>query len=258
MVRVAGGEVEVFSTVEPGAGSARPVLLVMPPFNLGAGVFAEQFGALEGECDIVAVHRPGVGGSTVDDVSLAGIGRLYEDVLAALGVTGRVHVLGASVGSIFAQRFALDRPERTASLILVGGSYRYANRDGELNELSVVVEQDLAALPLDARTRALRGRQLLDCESMNPRIGLRYLDFFAAAPDLRERLSDIGAPTLIVQGARDTVIPSKTAHLLHALIPDARYAELPDAGHFPYVTHPDEMNRLLVEFLADVTSGVPG
>jgi pimeloyl-ACP methyl ester carboxylesterase len=90
---------------------------------------------------------------------------------------------------------------------------------------------------------------------MNPRIGLRYLDLFAAEPDLRSRLADIAAPTLVVQGARDTVIPLKTAHLLHALIPDAQYVELADAGHFPSVTHAETVSRLLAQFVAGHRKG---
>ncbi len=178
---------------------------------------------------------------------------MQEGVLADLGLDEPVHVVGASVGGIFAQHFAVAHPARTASLTVVCGSYRYANRKGEINLLSDVVAQDMDGLPLAPAEQAEHGRRLLDCESMNPRIGLRYLDVFAAEPDLRDRLGEIPAPTLIIQGTRDTVIPRKTAHTLHALIPDARYAEIDGAGHFPCVTHADQVNRLLDEFLAELT-----
>jgi pimeloyl-ACP methyl ester carboxylesterase len=91
-------------------------------------------------------------------------------------------------------------------------------------------------------------RLLLRAESMAPQVGLRYLDVFAERPDLGDRLAEIRARTLIIQGRHDTVILVKTAHLLHAMIPDSRYEEIPDAGHFPQLTSPDHVNRLICEF----------
>jgi pimeloyl-ACP methyl ester carboxylesterase len=88
---------------------------------------------------------------------------------------------------------------------------------------------------------------------MDPRIGLRYLDVFAGRPDLLGSLPEIAVPTLIVQGAHDTVIPRKTAHLLHGAIPDARYAEIADAGHFPGLTSPDAVNSVIAEFLGGMS-----
>jgi pimeloyl-ACP methyl ester carboxylesterase len=46
-------------------------------------------------------------------------------------------------------------------------------------------------------------------------------------------------------------VPIKTAHLMHGMIPDARYHELPDAGHFPSVTNPREVADVLASFLSD-------
>ena len=88
---------------------------------------------------------------------------------------------------------------------------------------------------------------------MNPQIGLRYLDVFADRPALLASLPDVGVPTLIVQGAHDTVIPAKPAHLLHGAIPDATYAEIPEAGHFPGLTSPAEVNTVIAEFLGGVS-----
>ena len=68
---------------------------------------------------------------------------------------------------------------------------------------------------------------------MDPQTGLRYLDVFAARPTCWRGCPSVSVPTLIVQGRHDTVIPRKTAHLLHGAIPDARYEEIADAGDFP-------------------------
>ncbi|WP_267897647.1 alpha/beta fold hydrolase [Actinokineospora spheciospongiae] len=253
------GDVEVFT-----AGSGRTLLLMLP-FNIGAGLFGPQFAALAQSYRVTVVHHSGVGATTAArDLTYDGIADLTRRALAALGETGPVHVAGASFGGITAQVFALRYPEFTASLTLLCSSYKLGNRSGEVNRLSVVAREDLdnvIAKTGSERLRADRARLeelLLRSESMDPRTGLRYLDVFAAQPNLLTRLPDISVPTLIVQGRHDTVIPLKTAHLLHGSIEDSRYHEVADAGHWPNLTSPEETNRLIAGFLAerDALNGV--
>ncbi|WP_452094298.1 SDR family NAD(P)-dependent oxidoreductase [Dactylosporangium matsuzakiense] len=234
-----------------------PVLLLMHPFNIGAGVFAHQFAGLSDRFRLISVHHPGVGATAAaEDLTLDGLARLYRSVLDELGVTEQVHVLGSSFGGLVAQSYALQYPSGCASLTLVGSSYKVGNRNGEVNRLSVVAAEDFDRIVAHAssarigRERAGLERLLLRCESMDPEIGLRFLDVFAAQPTLFGRLPDIEVPTLIVQGRHDTVIPAKAAHLLHGAIPIAQYVELAGAGHFPCLTHPDEVADVVLPFLA--------
>ncbi|THA24095.1 SDR family NAD(P)-dependent oxidoreductase [Streptomyces sp. RKND-216] len=257
LLEVPGGQVEVWS-----AGNG-PALLLMLPFNIGAGLFGPQFTALADRYRVIVVHHPGVGATTAaDDLSYAGLADLARQALGALGVREPVHIAGASFGGLVAQTFALRHPESTASLTLVGSSYKLGNRADEANRLGVVVEEDFdhvernAASPRFARDRAHHEQVLLRSESMDPLTGLRYLDVFAAEPDLLDRLADVSAPTLIVHGRHDTVIPLKTAHLLHGLIPHSRYHEVADAGHFPSLTSAEEFNDVLTAFLAQHPAGV--
>ncbi|MFD7275463.1 SDR family NAD(P)-dependent oxidoreductase [Streptomyces sp. NPDC059862] len=248
------GEVEVFT-----AGTG-PVLLLMTPFNIGAGVFAHQFAQLAGRYRMITVHHPGVGATTVRaDLTLDGIASLYRTVLDRLGVTGEAHVLGASFGGLVAQSYALAHPESTASLTLVGSSYKVGNRNSEVNRLSIVAAEDFDRMAahdgLPPGGRAGVEELLLRCESMDPQTGLSYLDVFAAQPTLFARLPEIAVPTLVLRGRHDTVIPVKAVHLLHGAIPDSRYHELADAGHFPCLTHPEDVHRLLLPFLAEHEPG---
>jgi pimeloyl-ACP methyl ester carboxylesterase len=86
---------------------------------------------------------------------------------------------------------------------------------------------------------------------MDPQIGLRYLDEFELVPDLLPRLPGLTAPTLIVQGKQDSVIPEETRRILREAIPNARYVEIDGAGHFPCLTDAEAFNRLLCDFLAE-------
>ena len=109
ILKVRGGEAEVFTAGEG------PVLLLMHPFNIGAGVFARQFAQLTDRFRLLTVHHPGVGGTTArDDITLDGLATLYREVLDQLGITEPVHVAGASFGGLVAQSFALRHPADTA------------------------------------------------------------------------------------------------------------------------------------------------
>ncbi|NUR30303.1 MAG: alpha/beta fold hydrolase [Catenulispora sp.] len=248
LLPIAGGQVEVFT-----AGTG-PALLLLAPFNIGAGLFARQFAGLTDRFQLVAVHHPGVGATAdVTDLSFDGLADLAREALDAVGADGPAHVAGASFGGLAALAFALRHPDHTATLTLIGSSYKVGNRVGEINRLAVVARDDFDAVEAAcgpdrfAGRRAELERTLLRCESMDPRTGLRYLDVFATRPDLLGRLPQIAAPTLIVQGLHDTVVPVKAAHALYGAIPDARYVELADAGHFPCLTNAEEVNELLAE-----------
>jgi 3-oxoacyl-(acyl-carrier-protein) synthase/pimeloyl-ACP methyl ester carboxylesterase/NAD(P)-dependent dehydrogenase (short-subunit alcohol dehydrogenase family)/acyl carrier protein len=252
MVRLAGGEVEAFSA---GAG---PPLVLVHPFNIGAGAFAYQFAGLAGRHRVIAVHAPGVGATgDHDDLTLEGIARLHREVLDQLGVEWPVHLAGASFGGLAAAQFVLSYPRHCASLTLLASSHRVGNKPGDVDRLEVVARADFdrVARHLDDDRDRLEAL-LLRCESMDPRTGLRYLDVFAAHPDLLGRLGEIAVPALVVHGRLDSVIPLKTAHLLHGAIPRARYEELGQAGHFPWLTSADAVNGLLLDFLSDPVAHV--
>jgi pimeloyl-ACP methyl ester carboxylesterase len=70
----------------------------------------------------------------------------------------------------------------------------------------------------------------------------------AAAYDMRPRLHEITAPTLIINGAVDFFGPHISARELSA-IPGSRAVLLPDAGHWPFVEVPQRFRAELEEFL---------
>jgi acyl transferase domain-containing protein/tryptophanase/pimeloyl-ACP methyl ester carboxylesterase/NAD(P)-dependent dehydrogenase (short-subunit alcohol dehydrogenase family) len=252
LVPVGDGRVECFVC---GRG---PTVLLLHPFNIGAGYFVHQIEALAERWRVIVLHHPGVGATTsAADLSLKGLAMLIRDTLKALDVSGPIHVVGCSVAGLIAQAYALEYPEATASLTLVCSSYRVGNRSGPIAPLSQVVDEDFANVNsaggsglLEQEHAELKGL-LLRAESMNPQIGLRYLDEFELVPDLLSRLPKLEPPCLIVQGKADGVIPEETRRTLRAALPRARYVEIKGAGHFPCLTHPEHMNQILSEFLLE-------
>ena len=68
--------------------------------------------------------------------------------------------------------------------------------------------------------------------------------------DYAPRLNAVTAPTLIVWGRDDRFLPVAAGETLHRTIPGSRLAVLPDTGHLPMWERPDEVNRLIMDFLS--------
>ena len=68
-------------------------------------------------------------------------------------------------------------------------------------------------------------------------------------PPAQTRLAEIAVPTLVVVGSEDVEDIKAMAERLVAGIPDARLETIEGAGHLPSLERPDELNRLLLDFL---------
>jgi pimeloyl-ACP methyl ester carboxylesterase len=69
-------------------------------------------------------------------------------------------------------------------------------------------------------------------------------------PDSRPDLPRASVPTLVVVGEGDTLTPPDLAEEMAALIPGARLARIPAAGHLPPMETPDAVTALLRDWLA--------
>lgn len=63
------------------------------------------------------------------------------------------------------------------------------------------------------------------------------------------KLTEIGVPTLVVVGSEDVGDIAAMAERLATEIPGARLETIELAGHLPSLERPDELNRLLLDFL---------
>jgi len=63
-----------------------------------------------------------------------------------------------------------------------------------------------------------------------------------------DRLPDITAPTLILHGDRDVLVPVENAYVLARRIPDARVYIIPDAGHGYPAQDPVGTHQLVTDF----------
>lgn len=69
--------------------------------------------------------------------------------------------------------------------------------------------------------------------------------------DLHERLAGVTAPTLIIWGSDDPIVPVSHAHAAHALIPNSELRIMQGCGHTPQLERPLEFNQLVLDFLRE-------
>jgi pimeloyl-ACP methyl ester carboxylesterase len=74
----------------------------------------------------------------------------------------------------------------------------------------------------------------------------------AARPDVRPLLPTIRLPTLIVVGMHDALSTRDEMAAIAAAIPNAEFAEIPNAGHMTTMENPAAVNETLVRFLKRV------
>ncbi len=182
--------------------------------------------------------------------TLADMARDALGVLDALGIA-QAHVCGASMGGMIAQHLAAEAPQRVASLTLMMttggarslpqpawsvrrtlmsrpmGSGPGAAADWILNVLRVIGSP---AYPMGAE--AMRQRAIESVQrAWHPAGSARQLLAIVADGDRTPLLSRISAPTRIVHGIADPLVPVACAHQLANHIPGAQTDLIPGMGH---------------------------
>lgn len=94
-------------------------------------------------------------------------------------------------------------------------------------------------------------RTLLPLVETNPptatlATGLRWL----RTVDLRPLLARVCCPTLIIQGAKDPLMPAEGARMLAELLPNARLKIMEEAAHTPFLSDPAHFLTLVRSFLS--------
>ena len=221
----------------------------------------------------IALDLPGFGLSPPPQggLSISGYGRTVAAVLEELGVE-RAGVVGNSMGGFVAVEVALNAPSLVDRLVLVSAAALWNER---LVARPVAVASKLMRLygPLLAarrellprrrklRVEALRGAGFRHPELIPPALAAEllagtgtpgFVDGVQALYDyrIRDRLSEVEAPTLVVWGTNDPLVPLWHAFEYEELIPHARVVVFRDTGHVPMLERPARFNAVLDDFLS--------
>ncbi len=199
---------------------------------------------------------------TLDDMAADGVA-----LLDGLGVE-RAHIVGASMGGMIAQLIAADYPEKTLSLtsimsttgnpaippakpeamaVLTGRPL--TGNANEIVEYAVKAARTIGSPAYPAAEERLRARARFDFDrSFSPAGAARQMAAVLANGDRREKLGRIMAPTLVVHGDADPLVPVEGGKDTHEAIVGSELLIIPGMGH--------DLPLELVDTIADAIAGV--
>ncbi len=246
-------------------GEGDPLVLI-PGFGNGMWIWFRQVEELARRFRVVTFDPRGVARSEGRDEAFT-IADLADDLAALLDAleVESAHVLGASFGGFVAQEFALEHTARTRSLVLACTSFggrghvapspetlaAIASTKG-LNTEERVRENLLLAFSPDYLGReAGEVERIIRLRAENPVPEYVYTRQLQAAVgfDAAGRVGRIDAPTLVVTGDADVIVPPENSRNLAAAIPGAELRVVPGGSHTFFIERAEEFNRIVTDFI---------
>ncbi len=239
-----------------------PFALVMPvPWGLDSYIQTRGFSSLGFYLALVTFDPRGVGGSdpvrSDDEYSRETTVRDAASVADAVGLPRSV-VLGHSGGGAVALTYALAYPERVSHLILISTAAWWSDPSPLQTDRGFPATEDEMRERMREEVVRSVGHPEVFARSMDellPRMRfsperLRWVVTVGAKTyDVRNRLSEIRIPTLVIHGRQDGRVPLERAEKLHQEIPRSRLLVLEDCGHWPHVERRTEFVAAVKEFL---------
>ncbi|MCL6477662.1 MAG: alpha/beta hydrolase [Peptococcaceae bacterium] len=219
---------------------------------------------------VVLLDNRGAGRSDSPDMEYS-IGMFAADTLGLMDELGiaKTHLLGVSMGGMIAQEFALNYPGRLEKLVLCCthcGGPGFIPPDPDIMELLrspmaglayEEIERRMVRLLFSQRGIAAKPEKLKECmrrmtiAPISPQSFKRQLQATFKF-DTWERLGNIKAPTLIMVGEDDVLIPPGNSATLAERIPGARLVTFKNAGHEFIMEVPEQFLATVREFLRGV------
>jgi pimeloyl-ACP methyl ester carboxylesterase len=245
------------------AWGSGPALVLVEGLGVATWTWDRQLPDFSRHFRTIVYDNRGVGRSSKPEGPYT-IAMMADDLAALLDALGvaRAHVLGASMGGMIAQEFALRHPDRVDRLVLVattaGGRAHVPmspetlarflapaapGREGVRERLRLAFTD--AFLATDYAERMI-GFRLADPQ---PAHAFRAQAAAGAGFDRSATIAQIAAPTLVAAATEDLLVPIANARLLHERIPDSRLIEYEGLGHQFFIEAADRFNRDVIEFL---------
>jgi pimeloyl-ACP methyl ester carboxylesterase len=250
-------------------GSGMPLLLIHG-FPLNREMWRPQIEDLSSVAHVIAPDLRGHG-ETPPSGDVSTMDLLADDCLAvleALAIDKPAVVCGLSMGGYIALAFYRRNRTRVAGLVLAATRAGADSVEGKANRdrLAAQAKEDGSQAVIDAMLPKMLSPKT---NSENPDLVARVetimlqtsVEGIVAAlmgmkerPDSTSWLEQIAAPTLILHGADDQLIPPAEAENMHAAIKGSQLRIIPDAGHLLNLERPEVFNLAVIEFLSQLAT----
>jgi 3-oxoadipate enol-lactonase len=258
------GDISLYYEVH---GKGEPLLLIMG-YGSNSGHWFVILPHLAGRFNVIIFDKRGTGRSDKPDIPYTAE-MLTGDIIGLLdhiGI-GATNVFGVSMGGMLAQELALRYPQRVKKLILgctsCGGPHSVRSSpeaaaflfDPERAKLSDE-ERALSTVPwlwnedfIAKHPEAVKRYVTTTTQYPTPTHGYMSQANFILTHDTYDRLPQIKAPTLVLTGARDRLIPPENSKILASRIPGAELVIFEKAGHGFISDTAEESSEKIISFL---------
>jgi len=237
------------------AGAGKPVILLQSN-GASAYEYADVYPVLKGNRRVIGWDQPGQGDSDriTRHHSVEDYGDAVVEFMDALGLE-RASVLGCSIGGAIAIDLGVRHAARIDRLFIAEAPFRSAEQwaidwpQTEANWSFPVQARELVEPKLRHLTDAHFARWNIDRQKAGPWTmldvmwALRLYDTKAALPKVRAE------NTMVLFGSRSRL--KAAAAVFQELLRGARHAILEDCGHFPMIDDPEQLARVVDEFMGD-------
>ena len=237
-------------------GTEKPPILLLHGWGSSFDVYKGVIATLSDRSRMIALNFPGCGNSdtmsepwTVDDYC-----NLVVKFLDALGVENPIlfgHSHGGRV-TLYMTASGMVNPPKIVLLDAAGlipkktfkQKYRAKSFKAIKAVLTLPLIKNFSGSLLD---KARRHYGSADYNAA-PEV-LRKTLVSLVNTDIRDILSNIKCPSLLIWGENDTATPLADAKVIEALIPDAGLCVIKGTGHFSFVERPYEANAIINSFI---------
>ena len=225
-----------------------PALVLIPGLGYNGWMYSHMIPGLAEHFQVISIDNRGSGLSDKPAGPYTAQ-MLAADVIGLLDAFDlpKAHIVGHSMGGFIAQALAIDYPDRVDRLVLsatnFGGPHHVP-----ITPPAMAVLTDVSGDPIERLRRGIAGSCAPGFVEGNPEFVEQWVNYrvvhpidpagyqaqlaiglglIAEAAAFEHRLAAVTAPTLILFGAEDKVVPPGNAPLLAARIPDAQVEILP-------------------------------
>ncbi len=185
--------------------------------------------------------------------------KFLSSLLAALGIK-KTTVMGSSLGGQISVEYAFNNQSSIDKLVLVSPSGAMKQSTPALDAYVMAAlypDHEIAKNAFTMMTGKNKEVSPHIVENFVQRMKLPNAKFafmstllgLKNAPEIITRLEVIAAPTLVVWGELDPVIPVKYAEYFVKQIRDCRFYQMQNCGHTPYVDDPENFSKIVLDFL---------
>ena len=230
----------------------RPTLLMIHGAGGRAQVWRNQVYPLKSSLNTLAIDLPGHGNTAGNAGNT--IGEYAKWLIKTLDAffPQQPYVMGHSMGGAIVQETAFLNPSLMKGIILVGTGPRLGVAPAFLKGLLENFENMVETIIGYAYAPNVDRRLINDGAALMKKSGAAVVhgDFMACNQfDMRDRITHITLPTLILCGEKDQLTPPSLSEKLKNAIPESRRDIIPSAGHMVMIENPKALNKKVLDFI---------